>query len=312
MSVKMKYITGTDFKLHNTAVSLGKFEGLHIGHRLLLDRIVSLKEKGYESVVFTFNLNPHNLFAEKDYQLIYTDVEKRKYLKKMGIDSVIAYPFTEKTACMEPEDFISNILVGQLDVKVIVVGSDFAFGHKRKGNVALLKEMSEIYGYELIVFEKVKLKDTVVSSSQIRVEISKGNMEVVQEMLGQPYMIAGEVIHGNQIGRTLSMPTINILPDSSKLLPPNGVYVSTTLIDGRHYQGVTNIGYKPTVAGGEKKGVETYIFDFEGDLYGRTLEVYLYNYQRSEEKFPSLEALKIQLKQDEIYGRQYFKNQNKD
>jgi riboflavin kinase / FMN adenylyltransferase len=305
----MEYISTTDFKLHNTTVSLGKFDGLHIGHRVLIDYIISLKKDGYQSVVFTFDIHPYNLFSDREMNLIYTEEEKKYFLEKVGLDVLVSYPFTNKTASMEPEKFIKNILVGKLDAKRIVVGRDFRFGYKRRGDVALLEEMAKQYGYKLVVFDKVKIDHTIVSSSSIREELAKGNMEKTNRMLGQPYGIIGEVIYGNKIGRTLGMPTANILPDKMKLLPPKGVYASKTVIDKKEYLGVTNIGYKPTIGGEIQKGVETYVFDYDGDLYGKCIEVYLYNFERGEIKFNSLEDLKIRMHQDMEYGKAYFKNE---
>lgn len=207
---------------------------------------------------------------------------------------------------MEPEQFIKEILVKQLDAKAVVVGSDFHFGHNRCGDIALLERMSEEYGYKLIVFEKVKLGGSCVSSSRIRKELRNGNMELVQQMLGQPYFVTGTVTHGRKLGRTLGMPTANIVPSDEKLLPPYGVYVSKTKVDGKEFIGITNIGVKPTVGAEEKRLVETFLFDYHGNLYGKELKVDLYCFERPEKKFVSIEELKQQMENDAIFGKQYF------
>lgn len=303
----MEYIAGnTDFKLRNSAVTLGKFDGLHLGHQLLLDKVISYKKQGLTAVMFTFLYHPGNLISNKEFELIYTEEEKVTKLSKTEMDVLVSYPFTDETKNIEAEDFIKDILVDKLGAKIIVVGDDFKFGHKRRGDIKLLKSLASTYGYEVIDCEKRKWKDKIISSSIIRQELAKGNMEEVNAMLGQPYFIKGEVLHGRKIGRTLGMPTTNILPLSGKLLPPNGVYASKTLINGSYYPGVTNIGYKPTVGAEKMRGVETYLFDFEQDLYGKVIEVELYHHQRPELKLNSLEELKELMQKDIETAKAYF------
>ncbi|MDF2538889.1 MAG: hypothetical protein K0S76_1910 [Herbinix sp.] len=295
----MKYIAGnTNFKLKNSAVTLGKFDGLHLGHQLLLDQVKSFKNQGYTTVMFSFLYHPGNLFSDKEFELIYTEEEKYAKVKKSGLDVLISYPFTQETRSIEPEDFIKTVLIDKLDAKVIVVGSDFRFGYQRRGDVKLLQKYEKVYGYKVIACDKRKDSESIISSSAIRSELKEGNLEAANAMLGQPYSITGEVMHGRRIGRTLGMPTTNILPPPNKLLPPCGVYASKTLVDGIYYPGVTNIGYKPTVGEGEKKGVETFLFDFDQDLYGRSIEVILFHYIRPEVKFNSLEELRLQMLKD--------------
>ena len=304
----MKYISeNMDFKLSNTAVSLGKFDGVHQGHRLLINRILKEKMHGFTSVVFTFSLHPMSLFSDKEIELIDTEEEKVEKLKDMGIDVLISYPFSKETANTEPEDFVRKVLIEQLDAKIIVVGSDYRFGKQRKGDVELLRKLSDIYGYELVVYDKLRIENHIVSSTLIRNEITSGNMEFVKELLGTEYTIKGEVVYGNQLGRTIGKPTVNQLVPKSKLMPPNGVYASTILIDGKYYRGITNIGYKPTVSNDKIKGVETHIFDYDGNLYGKVIEVKLHQFIRHEKKFNSVDELKeqIQLDQDEVL--KYFK-----
>jgi riboflavin kinase/FMN adenylyltransferase len=307
MGVNMKYITGrTDFKLHNSVVSLGKFDGIHRGHQLLLNQILEQKKYGFKAVMFTFMFHPDNLFSDKEINTIYTEEEKRFLLEESGLDVLVSYPFTEETAFMEPECFIKEVLVDKLDAKMIVVGSDFCFGHNRRGNVAMLKELSGTFGYELTVFDKIMMEEQVISSSYIRSEITKGHMERANAMLGKPYTIIGEVMHGRKIGRTLGFPTVNLIPPPNKLLPPNGVYASVTKLNGIKYPGLTNIGFNPTVGKTPETRVETYIFDFDADLYGTSIEVSLYRQERPEFKFKSVEELKEQMQKDIVFGREYF------
>jgi len=302
----MDYISGTKFKYKNSAVTLGKFDGLHMGHQQLLDLIISYKSHGLTAIMFSFMLHPSNLFSEKEFELIYTEEEKIAKLKRMEIDVLISYPFTEDTRTMDPEVFIRDILVGQLDAKVIVVGNDFHFGINRTGDVTLLKSYEERYGYKVIACEKTKCKKKVVSSSTIRKALKEGNIDLVNSMLGHAYSIRGEVVHGRKLGRTIGMPTTNLIPPSNKLLPPCGVYSSKSRINGVYYPGVTNIGYKPTVGEDEQLGVETYIFDYSADLYGKTIEVELYTFMRGEIKFASIEELTHKMHEDIELARKEF------
>jgi riboflavin kinase/FMN adenylyltransferase len=304
----MEYIAGnTHFKFKNTAVTLGKFDGLHLGHQQLIDRVISYKEQGLTAVMFSFLLHPGNLFSDKEFEQIYTEEEKLARLNHSGIDVLISYPFTEETRSMDPEDFIKDILVDKLDAKIIIVGNDYRFGLRRRGDVALLKEYEAEYGYKVIACEKKRWKNEVISSSAIRAALKEGNMEAANAMLGQPYTIRGEVVHGRRLGRTIGMPTVNLIPSGSKLLPPCGVYASGTLFNGVYHDGVTNIGYKPTVGEEEHIGVETYIFDYDNELYGEMIEVALFYYIRPEMKFGSIEELKQRMRQDILLAQKALK-----
>lgn len=309
----MRYIEETtDFQLKNSVVTLGKFDGLHMGHQLLLSEVLARKEEGYQTAMFTFSLHPYNLFSEKEVKLIYTNEEKVYKLKEIGLDVLIAYPFTKETASLEPEEFIKQVLVEKCDAKILVVGDDFCFGKDRKGNVSLLKEYADVYGYQVIALDKIQYHNHVVSSTRVREELQKGNMEEVNAMLLQPFFIRGEVVHGHKLGRTLGVPTINIIPPESKLLPPNGVYASQVCVDGNTYHGVTNIGYKPTIGGEVSLGVETYIFDYEGDLYERVVQVSLHHYIRPEMRFADLTQLKEQINHDMKQAKAYFEKNKVD
>ncbi|NLJ96187.1 MAG: bifunctional riboflavin kinase/FAD synthetase [Clostridiales bacterium] len=304
----MKYIAdNTNISIKNSVVTLGKFDGLHQGHQMLINKVLYYKEKGYTSVMFTFLYHPYNLFSDNEFKLIYTEEEKVSILSKSNLDVLISYPFTRETMATSPEDFIKDILVKKLDAKVIVVGEDFRFGHNRKGDVAMLKSMESVYGFKVLALEKMRWDDTIISSSIIRSELEKGNMKEVNFMLGKPYSIYGKVLHGRKIGRTLGMPTTNLIPPSNKLLPSCGVYATRTIIDNVSYPGMTNIGYKPSVGIEKDKGVETYLYDFDGDLYGKEIQVEILDYVREEIKFDNLQDLKAKMNEDLAYGRKYFK-----
>ncbi len=311
----MRLITGQTELLsagvRPSAVTLGKFDGLHLGHRKLIGEVLKAGEDGLETVAFTFSLPPRT-FTEREMQpVLLTRREKRIHMERLGLGTLVEYPFTEAVCHMEPEDFVEQVLVKGLKVKRIVTGPDFCFGYRRRGNVELLSRLADVYGYELTVIEKERdAKGRIISSTLVREELSQGHVEQVNELLGYPYTVTGEVVHGNHLGRTFGMPTINQIPAREKLLPPNGVYTAAVEIEGKTYRGVSNVGYKPTIEGNYPKGVETYIFDFDRDLYGKTLDVQLFHYQRKEQKFVSVEELKAQLVKDARESRSLFESGN--
>ncbi len=302
----MDYVEGKDFKYENTAITLGKFDGIHRGHQMLLKKIVSGDNHGLTSVMFTFSSHPQNLLQHKHTKLIYTLEEKCILLENWGLDVLISYPFNEETANMEAYDFVKYILVGQLGGKMIVVGKDFRFGHNRKGDVKLLEKLSKEFDFKLIVFDKLEYKGRRVSSTLIKKLIGEGDLEYANHLLGTPYTIAGIVKHGRKLGRTIGYPTINIIPDESKLLPPSGVYVSSTQVNGNLLPGITSIGQNPTVGKTNEIRVETFIFDFDGDLYDKTIRVQILSKCREEIKFDNIELLKEQIDKDIVQGKAYF------
>ena len=297
----MRLITGTtEFETTEaTAISLGKFDGLHMGHQLLVNRILKKKEEGLKALIFTFD------FGERPTLLL--PEERRALLKKWGVDYLIECPFVESLAHMEAEDFVREILVKRLHVKYLAVGTDFHFGHNRKGSYQLLEAMQEECGFEVEVVEKACYDGEEISSTRIRRELEQGHMELVNQLLGYNFSVTGEVLHGRQIGRTLGLPTTNLLPGPGKLLPPNGVYATRTRIADEIFEGITNIGHKPTVGAEPRRGVETFLFDLDRNLYGDVITVNFYGFERPERKFESLEALKARIEQDVIWGREYFR-----
>ncbi len=303
----MQYIRSSEFQLQNSAVALGKFEGIHVGHQLLLNEIMGQKSNGLNSVVFTFDMPPKAAInGDKKFSQIFTKEERRRFLEKKGIDVMLEHPFTKEFAASTPEEFIENVLVKKCDAKVIVVGSDFHFGKKRSGNINHLKAGAEKFGYKLIVKDKIQKDGRDISSTRIRELIEYGKMEEAAELLGRNYSVYGEIVHGKALGRTINIPTINQIVEDIKLVPPNGVYVSLIHIGDKVYHGVTNIGIKPTVESDRVKGVETNIFDFSGDLYGQCLEVELLHFHRAELRFKNVEELKRQMQSDICFAKNYF------
>ncbi len=306
----MRVITGTrEFQIEEpTAVTIGKFDGRHKGHQKLLREMLCFKERqGLKAAVFTFDMAPAGVMAGRVQTVITTNQERRNKMAKMGIDYLVEFPFDQETAHMQPEEFVSEVLVRQMHARAVVVGTDCSFGYKGKGNAQLLKKMSESCGFEAVIIEKEQDDHRDISSTYVREELDLGNMEKANELLGEPYAIHGVVVHGNHIGGAiLGFPTANILPPPEKHLPPFGVYVSQVLVDGSLYRGVTNIGKKPTVAGESPVGVETFIMGLEENLYGKEIEVQLLNFERPEQKFASLKELKERIEKDKEYAAAYF------
>lgn len=296
----------TEFRIgQETAVAIGKFDGFHRGHQKLLNRIKEQKERGLAAVVFTFVPSPAAFFSKEPERDLTTIAEKRKIFEEAGVDYLIEYPFYQEIADMDPEIYISKVLVEQLNAKCIVAGEDVSFGKKGLGDCRLLKEKAMQYGYEVVIIDKVLYKGKEVSSTYVRKAVRQGDMELAEQLLGQPYHVGGTIIHGRHLGSSLGMPTVNIVPPEQKLLPPNGVYFSYIKMDGNTYQGITNIGTKPTVSGEAVMGVETYIYDFSRDVYGQEAEVYLLHYKRPEMRFDGIDALKAQMASDIAKGREY-------
>ncbi len=286
-----------------TAAAIGKFDGIHIGHRRLLEEILARKKSGLTACVFTFDPPPAVLFGVSDGKDLTSKKEKRLLFSRMGVDILVEFPMNRETAAMAPEAFARDVLAGQLQVRFLAAGTDLSFGAKGAGNAALLQEMGQELGFEVKTIDKVCVEGEEVSSTLVRAKVEKGDMEAAERLLGMPYMIAGEVVRGNQVGRTLGFPTVNVLPGEDKLLPPNGVYFSQVRCGDRMYRAISNVGYKPTVTDRKVMGVESYLYDFAGDMYGKRVEVYLRKFRRPERRFDSLEALREQLREDIAAGR---------
>lgn len=289
--LNVKKLAYNDVNIADTVVALGKFEGLHKGHMLLINKVLQLShETGKQSVVFSIDM--------PGTKRIYTIPERNRILEEIGIDFNITCEFTKKFASMKPEAFVKDVLVERLHPEYVVVGNDFRFGKNRQGDVALLEELGNRYGYEVLAFEKLREQGTVISSSYIREQIEQGNVDLIQEYMGRPYSIAGIVQYGKQLGATIGFPTANLIPDEEKLLVPNGVYETSLILDNLRYRGITNVGDNPTVDDDHKIKVETNILNYNGNLYGKYLKIEFIRQIRKEIKFDSIEALKNQIKSD--------------
>lgn len=304
----MEIITNTtDFYLKTeTAVALGKFDGVHIGHRRLLDEIILQKSRGLAACVFTFDPTPAVFFGNSDGKELTTKEEKRLLFERLGADILIEFPLDATTAAMPPETFAMQVLARQMNVSFIAAGSDLSFGAKGAGDAVLLRRLGPELGFEVKTIEKVCLDGVEVSSTYVRGQVESGNMRTVEKLLGMPYMVAGKVTEGKKLGRKLGFPTVNLLPENSKLMPPNGVYFAKVRHGGKSYRAISNVGYKPTVASERILGVESYIYDFGGMIYGEEIEVYLCEFLRPERRFESVDALRDQLRKDIAVGADYI------
>ncbi|MDE7185269.1 MAG: bifunctional riboflavin kinase/FAD synthetase [Lachnospiraceae bacterium] len=306
----MKIIENTtEFNIEEpTVTAIGKFDGFHRGHQKLLVQLRQQQETGLKSVIFTFVPSPAAFFCKSPVKELSTIEEKRRIFEKAGVDYLIEYPFNQEIADMEPEIFVKEVLVDQIHAKCVVAGEDVSFGKQGAGNYQLLRRLALDCGYQVILIEKVSYEDKEVSSTYVREEVRKGNMELAAHLLGTPYHVGGEIIHGRQLGRTIGMPTVNLLPPAEKLLPPKGVYYSYVIFhDGKEKKlpSITNIGTKPTVDDRCMMGVETYIYNFDQDVYGEALEVYLLKFKRPEMCFDGVDVLKRQMAKDIAEGKKY-------
>lgn len=304
----MEYIKGTlDFFVKEpTVLSIGKFDGLHRGHELLMDSVFEKKKEGLKAAVFTFDIPPKKTFGQDMGALLTTNEEKMHLFETIGIDYLIECPFTDEVMHMPAEEFLKR-MVKQLSIRCIVAGTDCSFGYQRRGDYKMLQQYAPVYHYEARIVDKMQYKGRDISSTYIREEIAAGNMEKAHMLLGYAYFVQGEVVHGNQIGRTIGIPTINLIPPKEKLLPPFGVYVVKAEIENKRYNGIANVGCKPTIQGNNPIGVETHLLDFSGDLYGKHAKISFLKRVRGERKFHDVEELRQQMEKDVLFSRSYFR-----
>jgi len=318
-------------KLHNTIVMLGKFDGFHLGHQKLLEEALRIKaehsarcpdEEPWPVVIFTFDVYPGRILENRKQNPADAGQQPVRTIQTRGerfldaipdeVDYLVEFPFNQKTMSMEPEQFVKDVLVDQLGVCRIVCGNDFRFGKDRKGSVQTLRELGKQHGFEVLLVPKVMIRfedsddgaEQEISSTLIKEEIQKGHMERVTAMLGRPFCITGTVMKGKQLGRTIGFPTANQLAPDNKILPPDGVYAARITVHNapegmnQPLRGITNLGRRPTFDDGEHRTVETFIFDFQGDLYDRTISVEFMHFIRPEQKFNSVQKLQEQMKKD--------------
>lgn len=284
-----------------SVVTIGKFDGIHKGHEVLIEKTVNYsKQEQLTSVVFTFKNSPISYFSNIITREIITEVEKMNKLKLLGVDVVIDIPFNKDMAEISAEDFVKEILVDKLGAKKLIIGHDFAFARKREGTPPILKILGKKYGFDVEVIEPVVINNIRVSSTHVKDLIYAGRVDEIKNYLGRNYAIEGTVIHAKQLGRTLGFPTANIRLQENLIIPKRGIYATKVHIGNEVYVGATNIGYNPTV-NGEKMSVETNILQFDKDIYGKTIKLEFLERIRDEKKFKDLNELKLQLKMDTNY-----------
>jgi len=290
------------------AITLGVFDGVHRGHQMLIERVRSeAKARGLGSGVVTFHPSPVTVLRPGTPFAYLTTLEQRvELLKETGVDWVAVVQFTSELSLVSAEDF-ARVLVEEARVRLIVVGEDFAVGRGREGTVPRLQEIGKELGFEVIPVTLLKREeDDAISSTRIRRALAEGEMGEVTRMLGRPYSIRGPVLHGEERGRTIGFPTLNIGVSADRALPPNGVYVTRAEVRGKTYSGTTNIGTQPTFEGTTRR-VETYLLDFEGDVYGQVVRIELLERLREERKFDGVDALVAQISSDVAATRSYFR-----
>lgn len=294
-------------KRHETAITIGTFDGVHIGHRKILERLINnAKNLGLQSTVLTFFPHPRMVLQkDADIKLLNTVEEKAQIMEDIGLDCLIIHPFTRKFSRLSATDFVRDILVNSLNTKKIIIGYDHRFGRNRTANIKDLMSFGGILDFEVEEIPAQEVDDVSISSTKIRNALDRGDVHTANKYLGYEYMLTGIVKKGKGLGRQLNFPTANLhIEESYKLIPKNGVYVIRADLNGRSIYGMMNIGFNPTVdrtpdlKEGRQESIEIHFLDFQGDLYDRKIQIHIMERIRDEHKFNSVKALKEQLQKD--------------
>ena len=288
-----------------TVITIGTFDGVHLGHQKIIKRVVETAHKnGLLATVFTFFPHPRMIVQhDQQLKLIHTLTEKKQFLQSLGVDLLIVQPFNEAFANLSAEAFVSELLVKHLRVQKVIIGYDHHFGKNRTANIDNMRHFGEQYGFSVEEIPVQEVDEVSVSSTKIRQALNEGKVEIAEHYLGVPYSFIGKVVHGLKLGRTIGFPTANLQVEASyKLIPKDGVYVVYSLIEGRKVYGMMSIGKNPTIQG-KGASIEVYFFDFNQDLYGQDLTIYFVKYLREERKFSSVSLLKKQMQDDETAAR---------
>ena len=279
----------------STCVTIGNFDGVHLGHQRLIQKAVDYaRANNLKSVVFTFSNHPVNYFKPNTVKSIITEKEKRDIVEKLGVDIFISIPFDIRMTEISAVEYIEKILIGRLNIKHIIIGHDFNFARNREGNGLLLKEVSKEYGFDVEIVEPILFNEKRVSSTDIRTFLSEGKVKEASELLGRNYYIEGEVIHGRQIGRTIGFRTANVSLEKNSAIPGIGIYSGYVYVQDKKYLGAISVGTNPTV-NGRSLSLEVHIIDFNKDIYGEVIKIEFVDKLRDEINFSSLEELKKQL-----------------
>ena len=292
-----------------TIVTLGTFDGVHLGHQSILNKLLEATENGlYESVVLTFYPHPRMVLNQENVMHLLNTIEEKTILfEKFGIDHLIVHPFDNSFSKLSAGEFVKTVLVKQLNIHKIIIGYDHRFGENRSANITDLIQFGKQYNFEVAQINAEEINEITVSSTKIRTALLDGAIELANQYLGYDYFFSGKVIKGKQLGRTIGFPTANIiLLESYKLLPKNGVYVVYSTINNKREYGMMNIGYNPTV-GENNKTIEVHFFDLNEDLYDKIVNVSIVKFIRTEEKFESIDTLKMQLNKDREFSKSYLR-----
>lgn len=292
-----------------TTVTLGTFDGVHKGHKTILDKLLnSSRATGHESVVLTFFPHPRMVLQQNsDIKLLNTMAEKAALLEDYGVENLIIHPFDHAFSRLTAEEFVKDILIGKLNISKIIIGHDHRFGRNRTATITDLLQFGEEYGFEVEQISALEVNEVSVSSTKIRHALESGDIITANEYLGYNYFLTGIVVQGRQLGRTIGFPTANIyINEDYKLIPDNGVYIISSEIDGETVHGMMNIGNNPTV-GGTERTIEANFFGIDKNLYDTELKISLHKRVRDQVKFPSVDVLKMQLEQDKAAALDYFK-----
>lgn len=295
-----------------TIVTLGTFDGVHLGHTAILDKICTIaKQENLESVLLTFFPHPRLIISnDSEIKMINTMAEKAMLLEQKGIQNFIIHPFDKLFSELSPREFVEQVLIKQLNIQKIIIGYDHKFGKNRAADFNDLIAFGKEFGFEVEEISAKQVNEVSVSSTKIRNSLLEGKVSLANEYLGYAYMLSGIVVKGNQLGRTICFPTANIeIPESYKLIPKYGVYLVTAIVNNKSIFGMMNIGIKPTL-GGNLLSIEVHLLHFSEDIYGQKIQVNVIERLRDEQKFESFEALKLQLEVDKINALQYFENWN--
>lgn len=291
-------------------VTIGTFDGIHIGHqKILKDLIEAAQKNNTKSVLLTFFPHPRMVLQQNvSIELLNTIEEKSMLLEEMGLDYLIIHPFSREFSRLTALDFVRDILVNQLHTSKLIIGYDHHFGKNREGNIDQLREYSHLFDFEVEEIPAQDIDDVSVSSTKIRNALHEGRLKTANKFLGYNYMVHGTVVNGKKLGGKIGFPTANIdVKEDYKLIPKTGVYVIQTTVNDQIYKGMLNIGYRPTVDG-KHQTIEAHLFDFNGDLYGTFLKIEFLYFLREEQKFDSVEHLITQLKKDRENALSFLQN----
>jgi riboflavin kinase/FMN adenylyltransferase len=301
--------TTTAGPIKKTILTLGTFDGVHFGHKKILEKLTQNTENGkYESLVLTFFPHPRMVLQEhSDIKMLNTIEEKTTLLEKIGIQNLVIHPFDENFSKLTAEEFVKTILVDRFHIHKIIIGHDHRFGRNRTANIDDLIAFGKQYNFEVEEISAQEIKEVSVSSTKIRNALNEGKVALANEYLGYDYSLTGTVTKGKQLGRTIGFPTANLqLDEDFKLVPQNGVYIAKSIINQKMIFGMMNIGFNPTV-GGQHQTIEIHFFDFNEDLYGQKITISILHKIRDEQKFESVELLKKQLESDKNTALAYFR-----